>query len=172
MRKTLALLLALPLSGFLLPSRALSEEPAQAPEKARSTYRLDYVLYELESGKRTNERTFSMTVNEGRFGQLRTGSRVPINAGDKGVQYMDVGLKISARPQERGGEVELETELEQSSFAIPEQARETGGNPILRTVNQSLSARPALGKATLLSTLDDLNGSRRLQVEVTVTRVK
>ena len=51
-------------------------------------------------------------------------------------------------------------------------AAEVKGNPILRTVSQTLSTRPALGKPAVLSTLDDFDGKKRLQVEVTVTRVK
>ena len=171
MKRILVLLLALPLSGLVLPSAARGEEAARV-DRPRSTFRLDYVLSEVEGGKRTNERTFSMTVNEGSSGQLRSGTRVPITVGDKGVQYMDVGLKISGRVTERDGDHTLESEIEMSTFAIPEQASEAKGNPILRTVNQSLSTRPALGKVALLSTLDDLNSRKRMQVEVTVTRLK
>lgn len=175
MKTALALLLALPLSGLVLPAAAQADEPTPRAEKPRSTFRLDFVLYELEGGKRTNERTYSMTVNEGTHGQLRSGSRVPITvgaAGEKGVQYQDVGLKISGRVLERDGDLTLDSEVELSTFAIPEQANETKGNPILRTVSQSLSARPALGKPAVLSTLDDLNSRKRLQVEVTVTRLR
>lgn len=172
MKRTLALVLALPLSGLVLPAPAVAEEPASRQERPKSTFRLDYVLSETEGGKRTNERTFSMTVNEGSQGQLRSGTRVPITVGDKGVQYMDVGLKISGRATERDGDLTLDSEIEMSTFAIPEQASEAKGNPILRTVSQSLSTRPALGKVTVLSTLDDLNSRKRMQVEVTVTRLK
>jgi len=172
MKNVLALLLALPLSGLVLPPAARADEPTPRAEKPRSTFRLDYVLFELEGGQRSNERTYSMTVNEGSHGQLRSGSRVPIAVGEKGVQYQDVGLKISGRVLERDGDLTLDSELELSTFAIPEQASETRGNPILRTVSQSLSARPALGKPAVLSTLDDLNSRKRLQVEVTVTRLR
>lgn len=170
MKRTLALLLALPLSGLLLPAPARAEEPSRS-ERARSTFRLDYVLFDLEAGKRTNERTYSMTVNEGSQGQLRNGTRVPV-AVDKGVQYMDVGLKISGRVTERDGDLALDTEIETSTFALPAPANESKGNPTLRTVSQTLSTRPALGKATVLSTLDDFDSRRRMQVEVTVTRLK
>lgn len=172
MKTVLALLLALPLSGLVHPPPARADEPAPRAERPRSTFRLDYVLYEVEGGKRTNERTYSMTVNEGSHGQLRSGSRVPISLGDGGIQYQDVGLKISGRVLEREGDLTLDSEVELSTFAIPEQATETRGNPILRTVSQSLSTRPALGKPAVLSTLDDLNGRKRLQVEVAVTRLK
>lgn len=172
MKKTPALLLALPLLALAFAAPARADEKAQRPERPRATYRLDYVLSELEGGKRTNERTYSMTVNEGSSGQLRSGSRVPITVGDKGVQYQDVGLKISGRVLERDDDLTLDTEVEMSTFAIPEQASGGSGNPLLRTVSQSLSTRPTLGKAAVLSALDDLSSRKRLQVEVTVTRLK
>ena len=171
MKRALALLLALPLSGHQ-PAAARADEPVPRPERPRSTFRVDYVLYELEAGKRTNERIFSMTVNEGNQGQLRSGSRVPIAVGDSGVQYQDVGLKISGRILERDGDLTLDSEVELSTFAIPDPPTEARGNPVLRTVSQSLSTRPVLGRPAVLSTLDDLSSRKRLQLEVTVTRLK
>lgn len=153
----------------LAPS-ARAEEPR--PEKARSSFRLDYVLYELESGKRANERAFTFTVNEGAHGQVRSGTRVPVSVGDKGVQYMDVGLKISGRVLERDGDVALDSEIELSTFALPDQAVEGKGNPVVRTVSETISTRPVLGKPAVVSSLDDLSSRKRLQVEVTVTRLK
>lgn len=170
MKKHLAF--ALLASLALLAARVRAED-APRSEKARGTFRLDYVLYEVEGGKRTNERAFTLTVNEGAHGQLRSGTRVPITVGDKGVQYMDVGLKISGRVVERpDNDVTLDSEIEMSTFALPEQAAEAKGNPVVRTVTQSVSSRPVLGKPAVLSSLDDLNSRKRLQVEVTVTRLR
>lgn len=154
----------------MLAPLARAEEPR--PEKPRSSFRLDYVLYELEGGKRSNERAFTLTVNEASQGQLRSGTRVPVNVGDKGIQYMDVGLKMSGRVLERDGDLTLESDIEMSTFAMPEQAAEGRGNPVVRTVSETVSTRPVLGKPAVVSSLDDLNSRKRLQVEVTVTRLK
>jgi hypothetical protein len=153
-----------------LPAPARGDEPRG--DKPRSSFRLDYVLYDVEGGKRTNERAFTLTVNEGANGQLRSGTRVPVIGGDKGIQYMDVGLKISGRVLERDGDIALDSEIEMSTFALPEQVAEGKGNPVVRTVSESVSTRPVLGKPVVLSSLDDLNSRKRLQVEVTVTRMK
>ena len=88
--------------AVLVPAPARADEKPAPP---RSTFRLDYALYEVEGGKRANERAFTLTVNEGSHGQLRGGTRVPVNVGDKGIQYMDVGLKISGRVLERDGDL-------------------------------------------------------------------
>lgn len=159
---TLLLLLA-------FPARARAEDPR--PDRHRSSFRVDYVLYELESGTRANERVFSLTVNEGAHGQLRSGTRVPTTVGDKGVQYMDVGLKIGGRVLERDGGVTLDSEIEMSTFALPEQAAEGKGNPVVRTVSETVSTQPVLGKPAVVSSLDDPNSRKRLQVEITVTRL-
>ncbi len=158
------------LALLALAPLARAEEPR--PDKARSSFRLDYVLYEVESGKRANERAFTLTVNEGSHGQLRSGTRVPVTVGDKGIQYMDVGLKISGRVVERDGDLALDSDIEMSTFALPEQAAEGRANPVVRTVSETISTRPVLGKAAVVSSLDDLNSHKRLQVEVTVTRLR
>lgn len=168
MKKSLALAAVL----LTLSAAALSEEATPRPERARSTFRIDYSLFELEGGKRVNERAYTLTVNEGRDAQLRTGSRVPVAVGEKGIQYQDVGLKIGGRVMERDGDLTLDTEFEMSTLAQPEQAAEGRGNPVLRTVTQSVSTRPALGKPAVVSSLDDLGSRKRLQLEVTVTRVR
>ena len=87
---------------------------------------------------------------------------------------MDVGLRISARVLERDGDLTLESEIEQSTLAPvpPLQANEAKANPVVRTVSETVSTRPVIGKTAVVSSLDDLNTRKRLQVEVTVTRLK
>jgi hypothetical protein len=172
MKHLLAPVLAVALTGLAPFGSAVADEPASRAERPRSTFRLDYVLSEVEAGKRTNERTFSMTVNEGSHGQLRSGSRVPVGVGDEAIRYQDVGLKLGGRVLERDGDLTLETDLELSSYAVEASEGPAKGNPVVRTVTQSLSSRPAPGKPAVLSTLDDPAGRGRLQLEVTVTRLR
>ncbi len=166
---SLALALA---AALVLPRDVRADEKTPRPDRSTSTFRIDYVLFELEGGKRTNERSFTLTANEGSHGQIRSGTRVPLDLGEKGIQYMDVGLKISGRVLERDSDLTLDSEVEMSTFALPEQAKEAKGNPVLRTVTQSFSTRPVLGKPAILSSLDDLGSRKRYQVEVTVTKVR
>ena len=169
----LAAVVALFAAAILLSLKANAEETPARPERPRSAFRLDYQIYELEGGKRVNERAYTLVVNEGGSGNLRVGSRVPIVlSAEKGVQYQDVGLRIGSRVFEREpGDVVLEADVEISSFAIPEQA-ETKGTPLLRTLSEAVSTRPALGKPVLLASVDDVGSRKRTQVEVTVTRLK
>ena len=170
MHKTAAFLITLALVGP--PAIAGSEESTPAPKRAQSTFRVDYVLVEIEAGRRAADRSYSLTLNEGSHAQLRSGTKVPLDLGDKGVQYMDVGLRIGARVWERDGDLALDTEIERSTFATPAPAAGAKGNPSLRSMSQALSSRPTLGQPAVLSKLDDLDGERQLQLEVTVTKLR
>ena len=151
---------------------ALPDDAPARPERPRSSFRLEYQIFELDGAKRVNERSYTQLVNEGGSGNLRVGSRVPIPAGDKGIQYMDVGLRINSRISEKEpGDVVLDADVDVSSFALSEQP-DLKTSPVLRTLTQNVSTRPALGRPTLLSSVDDVNSRKRTQVEVTVTRVK
>jgi hypothetical protein len=168
----LAVLLA---SSFLaFTPIAAAGDAATRPESSKGSYRLDYVLFERDGGKRVNERSFSLTANEGVQASLRTGTRVPVAAGEKGTTYVDVGLKISGRVLERvEGEITLETEVQQSVFARPEmEAQPRSGPPVLRTVSESVSTRLDPGKPVLLASVEDATSRRQMQVEVTLSRVK
>jgi hypothetical protein len=162
---------ALAVSVALALPLAAQETPARS-ERPHASFRLDYQIYEMEGGKRVNERSYTQLVNEGGSGNLRVGSRVPVPAGEKGIQYMDVGLRINSRISEKeAGDVVLDADVDVSSFAIPEQA-DLKTSPVVRTLSQNVSTRPPLGRPTLLSSVDDVNSRKRTQVEVTVTRVK
>ena len=87
---------------------------------------------------------------------LRIGTRFPISTPEKGVTYMDVGLKISGRVNEReDGEVALDSNVEMTSFATSEQPEKRPGSPVLYNVEQGFSTRLASGKPTLLEVYSD-----------------
>lgn len=174
MKKILAVFVALSALAFA-SSVAAAEENAPRKESSKSSFRIDYVLYEVENGKRVNERSYSLTAIEGTFFNLRAGSRVPIGGGEKGPVYIDVGLKIRGRAFEReDGEITLESEIDMSNFAVPEQAAEAhpGTPPVVRNLSQEVATRLTPGRPAVISSVDDVNSRKRLQVEVTLTRVK
>ena len=87
--------LALPLSLFAQEQKQeKKQEPkpeaaraAAAPVEAGRVYKLDYLLSELESGKRTDAHEYSMLVDAERPGKLRVGNRVPVSANPGQWQY-------------------------------------------------------------------------------------
>jgi hypothetical protein len=72
----------------------------------------------------------------------------------------------------------LSTGFESSSVVAPERLKEQQGAsgpvvpPVLRQVRFSGNSLVALGKPTVISTLDDVTSNRRYEIEVTVTKVK
>jgi hypothetical protein len=173
MKKILALLVSLSALAFA-PRILAAEETAPRKEAPKASFRVDYVLYEVENGKHVNERSFSLTAIEGAFFNLRAGSRVPISGGEKGPVYIDIGLRIKGRVLQReNGEITLESDIDMSNFAEPEQAAAHPGTPpVVRNLSQEVSTSLTPGRPTIISSVDDVNSRKRLQVEVTVTRLR
>jgi hypothetical protein len=172
-------------ASFAAPQEApkASTGSKEATMRPASVYRLDFVVRELEDGKQVNSRSYSLSAKSGDWGGLRVGSRVPVGSVErqeyKGPDYRDVGINIDCQPHERdeGGGVLLDFRFESSSVVAPEKAKEQMGvsgplPPIIRQVRFSGSSLVALGKPTVISTLDDVTSNRRYEVEVTATKVK
>ena len=75
-----------------LPNVAFSQEapkaaPAQAaekPAKQLSVYRLEFVVREVEEGKRLNVRSYTMSAQDGDRASIRVGNRIPYVTGENG----------------------------------------------------------------------------------------
>lgn len=163
-------------------SKTVSDQPAkkeaaeQDVKQPDSFYKLTFTIFELEDGKRTNQREYSMISrsNDGRPATLRSSTRVPIYAEEKKIQYIDAGLDIRCfAPREIGGKIAANCELNISNFVAQEQAtdaRNTAG-PVMRTTNASTWALLTAGKPMVISTIDDVNSKKRIQIEMTATRI-
>ncbi|MDD5542948.1 MAG: hypothetical protein PHX83_07205 [Acidobacteriia bacterium] len=149
--------------------------PEPKPLRVASSYRLDFMMNELEDGKKVNSREYTVMASPDEWARLRIGTRVPyetMSGTARSVQYMDVGLNLDARLHLVGNDLALDTNGDFSSFAIPEQARGTAPNPVTRNIRSSAQVVVTLGKPTLLSSIDDPNSTKRYQLEVTVTKLK
>lgn len=163
-----------------LVSAAAAQE---APKHLQKIYKVVFLIYEVEDGKKINERTYTLPVNtvdgNPHSSSMRVGTRVPVttatSAGDKTQwQYVDVGLNIDCDVTEQADKFIVHGSMELSSFALPEQGSDprSGGNPVLRNIRQSFTALVPPGKPTLVTTMDDVNSKKRLQVEITATRIE
>jgi hypothetical protein len=153
------------------------DKPADKPHEERplSFYKLEFVLHELQGGKVINTRNYMMTVEDGDRASTKTGARVPVSAGgDKGFQYIDIGVNIDCRAVGRGDYASLSTVVEMSSFALPEQtsATSSGLPPVLRQVRAQMNAVVPVNKATVIGSMDDANSSKRYEIAVTATKLK
>lgn len=174
MKKFLPLLLVL----GLVSAVAAQEAPKRSIQKI---YKAVFLIYEMEDGKKINERTYILPVTNvdgnPHNSSMRVGTRVPVataTTGDKTQwQYVDVGLNIDCDVAEQEDKFIVHGSVELSSFALPDQGTDprSGGNPVLRNIRQNFTTLVSPGKPTLVTTMDDINSKKRLQIEVTATRI-
>lgn len=153
---------------------------------ARSPYRLDYTIKELDDGKVVNSRSYSMVMQSaeerGRtMGELKTGTRVPIatgvpKEGPPQIQYIDVGINIQAQLYvlENSnllliGNVEIST-LPTGPDSSP--GGSFGGAPVIRQIRTNTTSEVIAGKANQVASLDDPISKHRFQIEVTPTKLR
>jgi hypothetical protein len=182
MRKLLVFVTLLVLA---LVSRASAQEASERLARVFSTYRLDFSFNELEDGKKLNTRSYTMILQDTPASSkpeswsepktMKAVTRVPVvtndNKGQSSTVFVDVGLEIYSQVRPRGnGTMDVDGRVELSSLAQPDQA--ASGHPVLRTVESSFGAEVTLGKPMLIASMDDINSTRRYEVEVTATKLK
>ncbi|MGZ4889653.1 MAG: hypothetical protein ACXWBH_10760 [Candidatus Angelobacter sp.] len=181
--------LASSLFGQQTPAKGTSEQPPKKdsgenrePAATNNFFKLAFVLYEVDDGKRTNQRDYMMIGRtDNQPSSIRVATKVPIytyeKAGDKAYTYIDAGLSIRCFLKEQvDSVVQLHCDIEMSSFVRPEQIASTTGNagpaaPVVRTTRTDSWALLTLGKPAILNTVDDINSAKRMQIEVTATKV-
>ena len=153
------------------------DKPAEKPREERpvSFYKVEYVLRELQDGKVINTRNYMMTVENGDRGSTKTGARVPVTQGqaDKGFMYIDIGVNIDCRVVGRDDFASVNTTIEVSSFALPEQSSNTSGlPPVLRQARAQMAAVVPVNKQTVIGSIDDANSTKRYEIALTATKIK
>jgi hypothetical protein len=168
-----------------------SQAPPAPPEKQEQTsrseakianfYHLDFTLSEVEDGKKTNARTYSMLAQVGTLNKLRVGARVPVVTSSSTMnpsnnfqfQYLDVGMSIDCRPQEQQGLLFLGVTLDSSNFTPPPALSSSApGQPIIHQMRADVNPLVTPGKPTVIATMDDPSSNRQYRLEVVATKVK
>jgi len=145
-------------------------------------FKLAFVMYELDDGKRTNQRDYTMIGRtDNQPSSIRVATKIPIytevKGNDKAYTYIDAGLTIRCSLKEQvDRRLQLHCDIEISSFISPEQIANATGNagpaaPFLRSTRTESWALMTLGKPAVLTTVDDVNNAKRLQIEVTATKI-
>lgn len=159
------------------PKKEASTTQETAPAIPDSFYKLSFAIYELDDGKRINQRDYTIIGKaDGSSASASVHTRVPIFSEAKQVTYINAGLEV--RCSLRSGtssKLQASCNFEISNFVLPDQAADAHGNapgvPILRTTNANTWAVLTLGKPTIMSSIDDVNSKKRTQIEVTATRL-
>jgi hypothetical protein len=142
------------------------------------TYKVAMSIYELQDGKRINQRDYSLLVvaDDHSGNRLKIGTKTPLSVDSDKITYADVGFEMECSLVEASNNrVVLRFDLNISSFAIPEQntdPRTAGLRPVLRGVTQRFRAALTPGKPQIVTSVDDVNSNKRMQVEVTATKVE
>ena len=173
------LVVALALTGVTAAQDNDKKADVARPEKPASFYKLDLTVREMDGAKALNSRAYVVTQRSGDWGQLRVGSRVPIvtgsisNSSSNPVntqwQYIDIGLNLDSRVQEKDEALAFDWRMELSSVAADPGA---AGQPVIRQVKNNGQTILSIGKPVVMATVDDLSSSHKFVFEVTATKLK
>lgn len=170
-------------------SPAPANQPASDRGKAIQPYRLDFSLNELDGGKKTNSRHYSMDLTAGSANEIKIGTRVPVvtGASEPGAapnalvntqwQYVDIGTNIWAHlreSQDDGHDCQLEVRSDVSDIDKGTEAASaaTIRQPIIRQMKFNGTTLLVTGRPIVIATMDDPNSSRQFQLEVTATKLR
>ena len=139
-----------------------------------SVYRLQFVVRETENGKSMDTRNYTMLVLPNNSNKLNAGTKVPVPTGppnSSSFTYVDVGVNLRAKMEERGPLMLLSTEIEISNLGAE---RENSGRPAPRIQQLRATVDTAItpGQATPIASLDDPATPRHYEIQVTATKVK
>lgn len=173
--------LTLLLAGVACLPWAAAQEPAKQTEAQpipADSYKVDFTVSELDSGKKINSRSYSMRIEapaplkwtETR--RFRVGSNVPIAVEGGNFKFEeDVGMSIDCRLMPMGnGRVSIDTNWKYSSLGDEQDPKHDPQHPVVREVRSDVDAVVALDKPTVISEMDDVASTHRFVFEVKVTK--
>ena len=175
MRNQTKLATACFLLAFTAASGFSQDAGAKSAAEQAKYFRLDFVVKELDAGKVTNSRNYSMTISTGETltSVIRAGSKIPITTAAGGgtestaFTYIDVGVNIDCRSaKEIQGDLALNISAEISSAAT------TSPRPLIRQTKWSANVIVPLRKPTVVFSSDDATTKGQMQLELTATLIK
>jgi hypothetical protein len=149
------------------------EAPKAPAAEQHKYFQLNFVVKELEQGKVSNARAYSMMVPTfDAHASIRSGNRVPIPMGGSAgsVNYVDVGVNIDCRAlKEIQNQLALAVTSEISSAATESAS---SGPPLIRNARWNSDVIVQIGKPTVIFSSDDPTTKRQVQLELTATPIK
>ncbi|GGH16410.1 hypothetical protein [Silvibacterium dinghuense] len=150
-------------------------QDAQSTVKADAhDYALDFLVKEINAeGKVANSRNYHVVLSgDHRNSTVRSGTKVPIQTGTNGIQYLDLGVSIDcSNTQETPTGVSIRIGVEVSSLAEASGSSATPGTPVVRQNKWETNAVLPLGKPMQLFSSDNLENKGKMEFEVTATRI-
>ena len=162
-------------------AKRAADQPVKGEEthQPENFYKLSFAIYELEDGKRVNQRDYSMIAkaNTNPSPSVRISTRIPIFTEENKMQYIDAGLSLNCNVIDQGApKIQAHCEVNIGGFVQRDQVPESRGNavasaPVLRNTSSNTWAILTMGKPTVITSIDDINSAKRMQIEVTATKM-
>jgi hypothetical protein len=133
-------------------------------------YRVDFVITELEDGRKVNSRRYSMVLNAGNWNEIKIGTRVPVSPTTGSFQYIDLGTSINCKLIESGDDLAIDVHSDFSNISGPEEQHSS--QPVIRQVRLSGNTLVSSGKPAVIGIVDDPNSNRQFQLEATATKLR
>ena len=181
------LALALLLTGIAwLPQTVGQEAPkeGEAQLKPSDSYKVEFTVSELDSGKKFNSRSYSMLIRAEAIPKftdvktLRIGSKVPYSTStvtgsfSNAIQYQDVGMNIDCRLLPMGnGNVVIGATWDYTSLGDKQESNIDAQHPVFRQVRSNVESVVHLDKPTALAEIDDVASTHRYVFEVKATKM-
>jgi hypothetical protein len=151
--------------GLVLTAPALAAPSPSTPPSTgeRAVYRFDFELVTTEPGKPAATTAFSLNLDEGHVSEAMIGDNVPL-AGSGGVSggamRQNVGIRIGAHFEPRGGDLLVEVDSELSAMAA---------GSVMHKLTTKGFALASPGKKALVAVID--HDHVRTQLSLTPTRL-
>lgn len=179
MRKVLlaCLMLLFALASVAQEESAKPQQASRPGPNITAAYKIDLTISEFEGGKRISAHTYTLHQGEGNdWARLRMGSRVPVATGPAGsgqFSYMDAGVNLDTRLREAENGLLLDATVELTSILTqPKSGSGDNGPPVTRNFRYSTVTLITPGKPTTINAADDPASDRRIELEITATRLK
>jgi type II secretory pathway component GspD/PulD (secretin) len=141
-------------------------------------YRLTYTITDIDGGKRSGSQQFTLLVRPGEKSTFKHGSRVPIVTGttdsqtaNTQVQYMDIGLSISAQVSGSPDFLTVRTKIEESSLG-EEKSVAAAQDPVVRQTVFDESSVLSNSKPLILGSLDLTGTTQSQEIKVVAELVR
>lgn len=150
---------------------AESQVKPKSDEKPPDEYHLEFSLNEFEDGKKINTRQYSMHVSINEPGEIKIGSRVPVETKAGEFEYLDVGASISARISDSRGQIQLHVHADLSTMVGADHNQQMPYvREVIRQVRMGGTVNLPMAKTVVIDSADDSDSKRQFQLEVTATK--
>lgn len=145
-------------------------------DRLKPTYRVRYTISEIDNGKRSGVQHYAMNLFDGQRGMMKQGSKVPVITGSSSptdktttvYQYLDIGMNFDVTATRAGDVITLKNKVEQSSVAEQRTMASGAQEPVVRQAVYEGMSTVAIGKPTIIGSMDVPDSNRRIEIEVLV----